>query len=524
MNASFFFKYLSTEWFAEQTHVMDPYLASIVTSKDCDRETYRMKKLPKGVGLGGLFRLMRQVPLRKLYSIGRQCKKDPEKASSHYQDLVRRDKENFDRLAKRGPKMDEGLQSYAHELFVAMSKSFEFELGTIFFVILPLFKELDKHRREGKTEEIREEYGALCGGYEGDELMKMNVDLYRLAQLLPKSVWDEYQHSDLHKLAVRIQHCLESDTKSSSDLPSNFLDAWKHFLSLYGWDGQNQLFPSCPRYNDSPVLLLINMKQSVGPNATSPVQVQEGMVRRRREVMALHEQRAREKNRLFHPFARSMIGKRNASIEHLMWIRNAPKLHLAQMCGILRAAVLKVEEGFLQTGRLEQEGDIWHLDLKEIDQSIRENEMEIKELVRPLKVVYERALRVNQCPLLVDSRCRILKPDPPELGDHEEGTLVGAAISPGVVQGRVRVLGNPSDYFESGEILCAVVTGPAWTPLFAGASGIILQMGGVLQHGALCAREFGKPAVSNIDIHSKLKNGMLVEVDGNQGIVKILEG
>lgn len=69
----------------------------------------------------------------------------------------------------------------------------------------------------------------------------------------------------------------------------------------------------------------------------------------------------------------------------------------------------------------------------------------------------------------------------------------------------------------------AVVTSPAWTPLFVGASAVTLQIGGVLQHGALCARKFGKPAVSNIDIRSALKTGMLVEVDGNSGVVNILE-
>ena len=69
----------------------------------------------------------------------------------------------------------------------------------------------------------------------------------------------------------------------------------------------------------------------------------------------------------------------------------------------------------------------------------------------------------------------------------------------------------------------AVVTGPAWTPMFACASAVVLQVGGVLQHGALCAREYAKPAVSSIDIHALLKDGMMVSVDGNTGIVKILD-
>merc|ERR1712014_515517 len=65
--------------------------------------------------------------------------------------------------------------------------------------------------------------------------------------------------------------------------------------------------------------------------------------------------------------------------------------------------------------------------------------------------------------------------------------------------------------------------GPAWTPLFASASAVVLRIGGVLQHGALCASEYGKPAVSNIDVMELLKDGMTVSVDGTTGIVTILE-
>mmetsp|Transcript_5648 Transcript_5648/g.16292 ORF Transcript_5648/g.16292 Transcript_5648/m.16292 type:complete len:80 (-) Transcript_5648:230-469(-) len=59
--------------------------------------------------------------------------------------------------------------------------------------------------------------------------------------------------------------------------------------------------------------------------------------------------------------------------------------------------------------------------------------------------------------------------------------------------------------------------------MFAGASAVVLQIGGALQHGALCAREYGKPAVSGIDVMASLKTGMQVTVDGNTGIVRIDE-
>lgn len=93
------------------------------------------------------------------------------------------------------------------------------------------------------------------------------------------------------------------------------------------------------------------------------------------------------------------------------------------------------------------------------------------------------------CPLkLVDSRNRILRPDVNNV-DREAGKLVGAAISPGVATGRVRIVHDPLEPFETGEVLAAYVTDPAWTPLFVGAAGVILQIGGALQHGALVSHK-----------------------------------
>jgi rifampicin phosphotransferase len=520
MNASLFLKYSSPAKIGESSKMIDMYLASLCASSDCDGDKYKMLKLPKGVGLRSAWRLLRQFPFWTLYKVSKECKKDPEKASQRYQEIVQQDKAKFEALRKRGP-TDAGLHAFAVELFQAMEASFKFELGALFFVLLPLWKDLDAKARDGKTEEIREQASALCGGFAGDELMQMNAEIYRMAQLLPESIWNEYQHDDLERLVDRIEACTRDPLKE--DLPQPFLDAWKTFLDRHGWDGQDQLFPSCQRYNDSPILLLSKVRQNHGGggNVTNPEAILQEKIAKRREVMALQEDKAKANARCFLSSVKK-IQTRNATLEHLMWIRNNPKLHLSQLCGILREHVLKIEDTLLEEGRLEEKGDIFHIDINEVDMAMQDTSMDLMSLVRRRKAIYERALRVKECPLLVDSRCRILKPDPPE-GEQEEGTLVGAAISPGVARGKVRIVDNPSDYFEPGEVLVAVVTGPAWTPLFAGASGIVLQIGGVLQHGALCAREYGKPAVSNIDVRScGLKNGLMIEVNGNTGVVKIL--
>lgn len=356
--------------------------------------------------------------------------------------------------------------------------------------------------------------------------METNIAMYKLSKLLSEEIWNEYDHDDMKRLADRIRDNLDQNTMTS-DLPNEFLTSWASFMEKYGFDGEDQLFISCPRYDDSPEQLLMKLKMNALGNVKDPAITQEEQVKKRRDVMAKHEKDAENASKFFHPFALSKVKKRNAILEHVIWIRNAPKLHLTKVIGMVRAEVLRVQDHLIETGRLKTKGDIFHLNIDEVDKAILEDpDLDLMEIIRPRREIYERAVCAKECPIIVDSRCRILKPDPPTFANGEkpeEGTFIGAAVSPGIAEGKVRIINNPSERFENGEILAAIVTGPSWTPLFASASAVILQVGGVLQHGALCAREYGKPAVSKIDIHVVLKDGMRVSVDGNTGIVKILE-
>ena len=109
--------------------------------------------------------------------------------------------------------------------------------------------------------------------------------------------------------------------------------------------------------------------------------------------------------------------------------------------------------------------------------------------------------------------------------DEPDGTIVGTAVSAGVATGPIKVLNDPFEKeVEPGDILVAVTTDPGWTPLFINAAAVILEIGGELQHGALVAREYGKPCVSGIaDVTHQFEDGQIVEVDGNTGRVRIVD-
>lgn len=96
---------------------------------------------------------------------------------------------------------------------------------------------MDKKRQLGKTEEERLEYEALCGGYEGDPLMEINIDMYHLANKLGPDVWDQYGFDKLPALAERIQKNIDGVV---SDLPIDFLSEYDKFMEKHGWDGEDK--------------------------------------------------------------------------------------------------------------------------------------------------------------------------------------------------------------------------------------------------------------------------------------------
>jgi pyruvate,water dikinase len=112
-------------------------------------------------------------------------------------------------------------------------------------------------------------------------------------------------------------------------------------------------------------------------------------------------------------------------------------------------------------------------------------------------------------------------------GGLQGDTFSGVPTSPGQVTATARVLYGPEDFnqLQPGDILVAGITTPAWTPLFALASGVVTDIGGPLSHGSIVAREYGIPAVLGTGVATKIiQSGQTISVDGTTGTVTILNG
>ena len=110
--------------------------------------------------------------------------------------------------------------------------------------------------------------------------------------------------------------------------------------------------------------------------------------------------------------------------------------------------------------------------------------------------------------------------------EDDDGAIKGMAASPGIAEGRARVIVHADELglVQEGEILVATITAPSWGPVFGKIRATVTDIGGMMSHAAIVCREYGLPAVTGTGSAStRIKTGMRLRVDGSQGIVTILE-
>ena len=191
-----------------------------------------------------------------------------------------------------------------------------------------------------------------------------------------------------------------------------------------------------------------------------------------------------------------------------------------QIYFLLRQRLLCIADTWIEDARIDSRDDIFLITWKDVDRCESNRDIEIRKLVMSRGTFYRKAkLCTPHFPHAIDSRGRILRPPV----KHKDNMLFGISMSPGTIRGPVKVMHDPySKTIEPGDILVAVNTDPGWSPLFLSAGAILLEIGGELQHGALIAREYGKPCVVGIqDLTNRVHDGQVVEVDGVNGVVRL---
>ncbi len=206
-----------------------------------------------------------------------------------------------------------------------------------------------------------------------------------------------------------------------------------------------------------------------------------------------------------------------------MGARESPKFVAVQAMGIVRNILLEVGEEFSTAGTITRPDDLFFLHVAELDEMSRQVACDWKTLISGRRLAYERELRRRQVPRLLVSDGRAFYEGVGARTDN--GVFItGSPVSPGVTEGVVHVVLEPRGArLAPGEILVCPGTDPAWTPLFMTASGLVMEVGGMMTHGSVVAREYGIPAV--VGVHQatlRLKDGQRIRLDGTTGKIEIL--
>jgi len=196
-------------------------------------------------------------------------------------------------------------------------------------------------------------------------------------------------------------------------------------------------------------------------------------------------------------------------------LREHHKYGMIRLLDLIKIEVVKLGKELVAKNLLEESSDIFYLDFDEIKELIEEK-VDKKALIQERKLKYKEYEKMS-IPKVISGNGEILK----NKSKSKDGFLNGEGVSDGKIKGRVHVITNPTNAkVEKREILVVPFTDPGWTPLFVNASGLIMEVGGMMTHGAIVAREYRIPAIVGVDDATKvLKTGDLVEIDGSTGVV-----
>ncbi|MHC2836836.1 phosphoenolpyruvate synthase [Bacillus sp. F9_6S_D1_P_5] len=209
------------------------------------------------------------------------------------------------------------------------------------------------------------------------------------------------------------------------------------------------------------------------------------------------------------------------NIRNCIGYREYPKYGMINRYFIYKQALLKEAEQLVQSGVIHEVDDIYYLTFEELHEVVRTNKLDYK-VIHQQKKDYKLYEKLTP-PRIMTSDGEIIT------GKYKRENLpadaiVGLPVSSGVIEGRARVILNMEEAnLEEGDILVTAFTDPGWTPLFVSIKGLVTEVGGLMTHGAVIAREYGLPAVVGVENATKLiKDGQRIRVHGTEGYIEVL--
>jgi pyruvate,water dikinase len=201
--------------------------------------------------------------------------------------------------------------------------------------------------------------------------------------------------------------------------------------------------------------------------------------------------------------------------------REYPKYGMVSRNFVYKQALMEEAGRLVQAGVLRETDDVFYLRFDELQDVVRTQQVD-DQLIRERKAAFA-SYRALTPPRVLTSDGEMIS-GAYRREDLPADALVGLAVSAGTVEGRARVILDMAEgNLEPGDILVTAFTDPSWTPLFVAIAGLVTEVGGLMTHGAVIAREYGLPAVVGVEHATRLiRDGQRIRVHGTDGYVEIL--
>ncbi len=297
-------------------------------------------------------------------------------------------------------------------------------------------------------------------------------------------------------------------------------DAIRSWLDKYGMRCVGEIDISRPRWSERPTSLLPIILGNI--RNFEPGEGERRFARGRQE--------AREKERELLERLRALPdGERKAEetkrridqVRTFIGYREYPKYGMVSRYFVYKQALLKEAERLVRAHVLREKEDIFYFTFQEFHDVVRTNQVD-DQLIRQRKDAF-RSYQALTPPRVLTSDGEVVA------GAYRRdalpaGSLVGLPVSAGTIEGRARVVLDIAEAdLEAGDILVTAYTDPSWTPLFVAIKALVTEVGGLMTHGAVIAREYGLPAVVGVEHATRLiRDGQRIRVHGTDGYVEIL--
>ncbi|PYC88307.1 phosphoenolpyruvate synthase [Streptomyces tateyamensis] len=292
------------------------------------------------------------------------------------------------------------------------------------------------------------------------------------------------------------------------------------YLDRYGMRCVGEIDITRPRWRERPgtlVPLILDHVRNIEPGAAARRFEQGRQKAQQKEAEVLHRLRALPDGERKAARTKRMIDQVRAFIGY----REYPKYAIISRYFVYKRALLAEAERLVRAGVLGDREDAFYLTFQEFHQAVRSQRVDDR-LVRQREEAF-RSYHALTPPRVLTSEGEALS-GAYRRDDVPQGALVGLPVSAGMVEGRARVvLDLARAELAAGDILVTTFTDPSWSPLFVGIAGLVTEVGGLMTHGAVIAREYGLPAVVAVPQATRLiRDGQRIRVHGSDGYVEIL--